>query len=72
MPRKPHACRVAAEATRVCAGAMQNMFQYASSFNQPVAAWDVGQVTAMQVRYRPRHGREGLGGSCEPSCAHNC
>ena len=32
----------------------QSMFGYARSFNQPVEAWDVGQVTSMQVRCRPR------------------
>ena len=30
--------------------AAQGMFQVASSFNQPVEAWDVGQVTDMSVR----------------------
>jgi len=43
-----------------CAGAAQSMFYSASAFNQPVAAWDVGQVTNMRVRRRPRW--EGLGG----------
>ena len=34
-----------------------------SAFNQPVAAWDVGQVTKMSVRRRPRVGsRRGWGG----------
>jgi len=28
------------------------MFSSAISFNQPLAAWDVGQVTNMQVRRR--------------------
>ena len=36
-----------------CAGAAQDMFYSASSFNQPLAAWDVGQVKAMSVRRRP-------------------
>ena len=40
----------------VCAGAAQNMFQNARAFNQPLAAWDVGQVTSMQVRRRPASG----------------
>ena len=34
-----------------CAGAAaQYMFNGASAFNQPVEAWDVGQVTNMKVR----------------------
>ena len=33
------------------------MFYYANSFNQPVAAWDVGKVTNMEVRRCPRLGR---------------
>ena len=41
----------------VCAGAAQDMFYYANSFNQPVAAWDVGKVTNMEVRRCPRLGR---------------
>ena len=40
-----------------CAGAAQYMFYYANSFNQPVAAWDVGKVTNMEVRRCPRLGR---------------
>ena len=36
------------------------MFSYASVFNQPVAAWDVGQVTDMQVRRRPASQDRGL------------
>ena len=32
------------------------MFSRAQEFNQPVAAWDVGQVTNMKVRRRPRRG----------------
>ena len=34
----------------VCAGATQSMFSNAAVFNQPVEAWDVGQVTTMRVR----------------------
>ena len=36
-----------------CAGAAQEMFSRATSFNQPVAAWDIGQVTSMSVRRCP-------------------
>ena len=36
-----------------CAGAAQSMFSSASSFNQPVEAWDVGRVISMNVRRRP-------------------
>ena len=39
------------------------MFSSASSFNQPVEAWDVGQVTTMYVRRRPASGSQG-------SCTH--
>ena len=49
-----------------CAPAAQDMFRYATDFNQPVAAWDVGnqpveawdvgQVTNMGVRRRPLRG----------------
>jgi len=41
----------------------QSMFHSASSFNQPVEAWDVGQVTTMNVRCRPASGSQG-------SCTH--
>ena len=68
-PRKPHACRVAAEATCACAGAAQHMFYAASVFNQPVAAWDVGQVTSMQVRRYPIWDKEGSG---ELLRTHSC
>ena len=49
-------------ARAVCAA--QNMFYSASAFNQPVAAWDVGQVTSMLVRRRPprERGRVGVVG----------
>ena len=48
-------------ARAVCAA--QNMFYSASAFNQPVAAWDVGQVTSMLVRRRPPRERgRGWGG----------
>ena len=40
-----------------CAGTAQGMFRNARAFNQPVAAWDVGQVTSMSVRRRPCRGR---------------
>ena len=46
-----------------CAGAAQYMFYGASAFNQPVEAWDVGQVTHMGVRRRPASGSQG-------SCTH--
>ena len=36
------------------------MFIYARAFNQPVEAWDVGQVTNMQVRRRPVSQDRGL------------
>ena len=35
-----------------CAGAAQYMFRRATAFNQPVEAWDVGQVINMRVRRR--------------------
>ena len=41
-----------------CAGAAQYMFSSASTFNQPLAAWDVGQVINMQVRRRPASGSQ--------------
>ena len=44
-----------------CAGAAQGMFQTANSFNQPVEAWDVSQVTCMWVRRRPASGSQGSG-----------
>ena len=47
LPRRPATSRA-----RVLVVA-QNMFSYANVFNQPVEAWDVGQVTSMQVRCRP-------------------
>ena len=40
----------------MCDCAAQSMFSRAQEFNQPVAAWDVGQVTNMKVRRRPRRG----------------
>ena len=43
---------------RVHAGAAQKMFEYLPSFNQPLAAWDVGQVTDMRVRRSPATGLE--------------
>ena len=36
--------------------AAQGMFSSATAFNQPVEAWDVGQVTNMGVRRRPLRG----------------
>ena len=36
-----------------CAGAAQGMFDRATSFNQPLEAWDVSRVTDMHVRRRP-------------------
>ena len=39
-----------------CAGAAQDMFNRATSFNQPLAAWDVSQVTSMWVRRCPASG----------------
>ena len=35
---------------RVCAGAAQNMFRYARTFNQPINSWDVSKLTNMNVR----------------------
>ena len=49
-----------------CAGAAQSMFYGASAFNQPVEAWDVGQVTNMGVRRRPASGSQG---SCTRTAA---
>ena len=40
----------------VCAGAAQSMFHSATAFNQPLEAWDVGNVSSMQVRCRLRRG----------------
>ena len=58
--RKPPACRVAVWKQHVtCAGAAQSMFYLATAFNQPVAAWDVGQVTNMNVRRCLRLGCRG-------------
>ena len=34
----------------MCRGAAQNMFWSAAAYNQPMHAWDVGKVTAMNVR----------------------
>ena len=39
--------------TYACAGAAQYMFSWATAFNQPLASWDVAQVTNMGVRRRP-------------------
>ena len=47
--------------TRRARAVAQSMLHGASAFNQPVAAWDVGQVTKMEVRHRPRRELEGLG-----------
>ena len=50
--------------TRRARAAAQMMFLDARAFNQPVAAWDVGQVTSMGVRRRARVGSvRGWGGS---------
>ena len=47
---------------RVRCGVTQGVFDYASAFNQPVEAWDVGQVIRMDVRRRVRRREtEGLG-----------
>ena len=51
------------------AGAAQRMFYYASSFNGPLEAWDVGQVTGMQVRQRPASWSQG---SCAHTAAPGC
>ena len=52
---------VDANSACACGGAAQGMFYNAITFNQPVAAWDVGKVTAMRVRRRPRREPERLG-----------
>ena len=44
-----------------CAGVAQGMFEAAKVFNQPLAAWDVGQVVDMEVRRRPHWVSEGRG-----------
>ena len=36
-----------------CLAYIQAMFHRATSFNQSVAAWDIGKVTNMVVRRRP-------------------
>ena len=46
---------------RVPCCAAQFMFNEAAAFNQPLEAWDVGQVTTMQVRRRPSWGLGGAG-----------
>ena len=42
-------------------GVAQWMFNSAGAFNQPLGAWDVGQVTNMQVRRRPPSSGAGEG-----------
>ena len=34
----------------MCRGATQNLFSVAAIYNQPMDAWNVSQVTSMQVR----------------------
>ena len=45
-----------------CAGAAQYMFNSATVFNQPLAAWNVSKVTNMRVRCRLLVGSGGPGG----------
>ena len=56
---------------RACAGAAQYMFSSASSFNQPLEAWDVGQVISMTVRRRPASVSQGFTHSCACGAATN-
>ena len=52
-------------------GVAQSMFSSASAFNQPLDAWDVGQLTTMAVRRRPGHGSwRGWGGGREAVLCH--
>jgi surface protein len=52
-------------------GMAQSMFSYASAFNQPLDAWDVGQLTTMAVRRRPGDGSwRGWGGGREAVLCH--
>ena len=45
------------------------MFAMTNMFNQPLAAWDVSQVTDMAVRGHPLGSREGGGGcGCRRAC----
>ena len=46
---------------RARCGVAQAVFMHANAFNQSVEAWDVGQVTSMEVRRRPRWEPVGLG-----------
>ena len=57
---RTHSCSDGVHKPCVCAGAAQSMFSYARSFNQPLAAWDVGQVKYMSVRRRPASTSWGL------------
>ena len=34
----------------MCCGVAQEIFIYAAAYNQPLNAWNVGQVTSMKVR----------------------
>jgi surface protein len=58
--RRSFATKASTDSASTCGGASQAMFFGARAFNQPVAAWDVAQVTDMTVRRRPR--RELAGG----------
>ena len=57
-PARTQLLRERPQAVCACAGAAQTMFYYASAFNQPLAAWDVGQVINMNVRRRPASGSQ--------------
>ena len=63
-PARTQLLRERPQAVCACAGAAQTMFYYASAFNQPLAAWDVGQVINMNVRRRPASGSQGFTHSC--------
>ena len=49
---RPFAARGHPLGKRVRCGVAQEMFNLAVHFNQPVAAWDVGQVTSMYFMFR--------------------
>ena len=55
----------------MCGDVAQYMFFSASAFNQPLAAWDVGQVTdTTVVRHHPPQEPEGLGWLAQ-GCPHS-
>ena len=60
---RTHNCQGGSHKPCACAGSVQEMFRYAAVFNQPLEAWDVGQVASMSVRRRPRRDWEGHRGA---------